>query len=45
MRATWAAVRAGFSRFNAAANSNVAASVRGDNARVEGISSTNPPAR
>ena len=33
------------SPWQATASSNVAASVRGDNARVEGISSSNPPAR
>jgi hypothetical protein len=45
IRWTCAAVRAGFSRLSAAANSSVAASVRGVTDRGEGINSANPPAR
>ena len=43
--ATWAAVRAGFSRFNATANSRVWAQVRGFAPRGGGTSAWNPPAR
>ena len=45
IRATCAAVRAGFSRFSPAASSSTAASVRGVTCRAGGASAANPPAR
>jgi len=45
IRATCAAVRAGFSLFSAAATSRTTASVRGPGARSEGTRASNPPAR
>ena len=44
IRATCAAVRAGFSRFSPAASSSTAASVRGVTCRAGGASAANPPA-
>ena len=45
IRRTWAAVRAGFSRFSPAAMSSTAASVRGVTCRAGGASAANPPSR
>jgi hypothetical protein len=45
IRMTCAAVRAGFSRFSAAASSRISASVRGITWRGGGASASNPPAR
>ena len=45
IRCTCAAVRSGFSRFNLAASSNTALSVRGSLTRGAGSNSSNPPAR
>jgi hypothetical protein len=45
IRATWAAVRSGFSRFNATANSSTVVSMRLPGWRIEGASASNPPAR
>jgi hypothetical protein len=44
MRATCAAVRAGFSRFSAAASSSTSAGVRGPTRAGAGTSAANPPA-
>jgi hypothetical protein len=45
IRATWAAVRAGFSRFNAVATSSTSAGVRGVTRAGRGTSASNPPPR
>jgi hypothetical protein len=45
IRITWAAVRPGFSRFNAAASSNTCASIRVPACRIDGDNASNPPAR
>ena len=42
---TCAAVRAGFSRFSAAASSSICGAVRGVTCRGGGASASNPPAR
>ncbi len=42
---TWAAVRAGFSRFNAVASSSTSAGVRGVTRAGRGTSASNPPLR
>ena len=44
-RMTWAAVRAGFSRFSAAASSSTSAGVRKVTWRAGGASASNPPDR
>jgi hypothetical protein len=45
IRATCAAVRSGFSRFNATASSSTVVSIRAPGCRVEGARASNPPAR
>ncbi|BBZ56561.1 hypothetical protein MPHO_35530 [Mycolicibacterium phocaicum] len=45
MRATWAVVRDGFSRFNEAASSSTPTSVRVASRRGSGTRASNPPAR
>ena len=45
IRATCAAVRSGFSRFNAIASSNTVASMRVPGWRIEGANASNPPVR
>jgi len=45
IRITWAAVRPGFSRFNAAARSNTCPSIRVPACRIDGDNALNPPAR
>ena len=45
IRAICAAVRSGFSRFNATANSSTVVSIRAPGCRVDGARASNPPAR
>ena len=45
IRTTWAAVRSGFSRFNATASSSTVVSMRLPGWRIDGASASNPPSR